>query len=113
MSEENVEAVRAVFERWREGDFSATVELFDPNVVLILRPEFPDAGTYLGLEGVARYMRGFLEPWANLTMEAGELLAAGDTVLTDVRQRGVGTTSGIPTELRYFQLWTFRGGKVI
>jgi ketosteroid isomerase-like protein len=34
-------------------------------------------------------------------------------VLVSVRQRGVGTTSGVETELRYFQLWSFRGGKVI
>jgi ketosteroid isomerase-like protein len=34
-------------------------------------------------------------------------------VLVGVRQRGVGTASGVPRELRYFMLWTFRGEKVI
>lgn len=27
-----------------------------------MRPEFPDAGTYLGVDRVGEYMRGFLEP---------------------------------------------------
>ena len=30
-----------------------------------------------------------------------------------VHQRGVGRTSGVPTEMRYFTLWSFRGRKVI
>jgi ketosteroid isomerase-like protein len=40
MSEENVEIVRAVYERWGEGDFRASLEMFDPQVVLVVRPEF-------------------------------------------------------------------------
>lgn len=113
MSEENVEIVRRVFERWSQGDFRANVDLIDPHVVLVLRPDFPDAGAYLGPDGVAAYTRGFLEPWTRITIEAEELLDAGDTVVVAVRQRGVGDASGVETELRYFQLWTFRGGKVI
>jgi ketosteroid isomerase-like protein len=113
MSEQNVEIVERVFERWGEGDFRAGVDVLDPHVVLVLGREFPDAGAYFGVDGVNAYMRGFLEPWTHLTMEAEELVAAGDSVLVSVRQRGVGTTSGVETELRYFQLWSFRGGKVI
>ena len=113
MSQENVEIVRAVFQRWSRGDFQAGVDLFDPHVMLVLRPGFPDAGAYVGAEGVAAYMRGFLEPWTHLTMEAEELLDAGDTVVVTVRQRGAGDVSGVSTELHYFQLWTFRGGKLI
>ncbi len=112
MSQENVEIVRAVYERWSEGDFS-TADLFDPHVVFVLRPEFPDAGAYLGAQAVATYMRGFLEPWRHLTIEAEEVIAAGDSVLVGVRQHGVGSTSGVPTEFRYFHLWSFRGPKVI
>jgi uncharacterized protein len=113
MSEENVEAVRAVYERWSEGDLRASIELLDPQVVLVLRPEFPDAGTYTGIEAVEAYTRGLLEPWTHFTIEAEEIIAAGDSVLAGVRQSGVGSSSGIPTELRYFMLWTFRGGRVI
>ena len=113
MSQEKVESVRTVYGRWSEGDFRASVDLLDPHVVLVLGPEFPDAGTYLGAEEVAAYTRGLLEPWTHFTIEAQELVAAGDSVLARVRQRGVGSTSGLPTELRYFMLWSFRGRKVI
>ncbi len=113
MSKGNVGAIRGVYERWSEGDFRATLDLFDPLVVLVLRPEFPDAGTYLGLEGIAEYMRGFLEPWARITIEAEEIADAGDYVVAGVRQRGVGDASGVATELRYFHVWCFRGDKIV
>jgi len=113
MSEENVDAIRGVYERWSEGDFRAGADLFDPLILFVMRPEFPDAGTYLGPEEVARYMRGFLEPWAEITIDAEEISEVGDSVVAAVVQRAAGTASGAATELSYFQVWTFRGDKVI
>jgi ketosteroid isomerase-like protein len=46
-------------------------------------------------------------------VEAEDIAEAGDSVVTTVRQRGVGKESGAATELRYFQVWSFRGPKVI
>ena len=113
MSEENLEAVRRVYERWSEGDFYGSVDGFDPHMLLVMRPEFPDAGTYLGIEDIRDYTRHFLEPWTRITIEAEEITAAGDSVVVAVYQRGVGGGSGIATELRYFHVWTFRGGRAI
>ena len=113
MAQENVEIIRGVYERWSEGDFRASVDWFDPLVLFVVRPEFPDAGTYLGPESVAEYTRGFLEPWSRITIEAQEIDEAGDSVVVTVRQRGVGGGSGAATELRYFHVWSFRGSKVI
>ena len=113
MSEENVEVVRRIYAYWGRGRFRAGTELFDPWVVLVLRPEFPDAGAYLGPEGIREYMRRFLEDWKHAVIEGEEFIAAGDNVVVGVRQRGAGKASGIPTEMRYFQVWTFRGGAVI
>ena len=113
MSQQNVEIVREVYERWSEGDVRANLDLLDKHVVLVLGPDFPDAGMHCGLEAVAAYTRGLLEPWTRLTMEAQEIVAAGDSVLASVHQSGVGTTSGVPADLSYFTLWTFRGRKVV
>ncbi len=113
MSEENVEAIRNVYERWGEGDFGAGVELLDPHVLFVMSPEFPDAGLYLGVERIAEYTRGFLEPWTRITIEAEEIADAGDSVVVAVRQRGVGGGSGVATEFAYFQVWSFRGNQVI
>ena len=113
MGPANVAAVQALYEHWREGDFGAGLELFDPGVVFVLGPDFPEAGAYSGLDELGEYMRAFLEPWVRLTIEPEELRAAGDAVLAAVRQRGTGGESGVATEMRYFQVWWFRDGKVV
>ena len=113
MSAENLEAVRAVYERWAEGDFKASMDLVDPLVLFVLGPGFPDSGTYLGVARLEEYTRGFLEPWSRISIEAEEIADAGDSVVATVRQRGVGSGSGAATDFRYFQVWTFRGRKVI
>ena len=111
--EENVEIVRGIYDHWGRGDFEATADVLDEHALMVVRPEFPDTGTYLGPEGIARYTRGFLEPWTHITIEAEEIIPAGDSVIVAVRQHGEGQTSGAVTEFRYFHLWTFRGGKAI
>ena len=113
MSQENVETVRAVLGLWGNGDFRPHPELFDPKMVLVLREGFPDAGTYSGREEVTGYMQVLLEPWERFTIEAEEIVEAGDGVVAAVRQRGVGVTSGIDTDFRYFQAWSLAGGRVI
>ncbi len=113
MSQENVELVRSVYERWSQGDFRGGADVLDPLVLFVLPPEFPDTGTYVGIERLAEYTRGLLEPWTRLTIEAEEIADAGDSVVAAVLQSGVGGESGAATEFRYFQAWSFRGRKVI
>jgi len=113
MSEENVEAIRAVYERFSKGDFRASLDVVDPHVLFVLPSGFPESGTYLGVARLVEYTRGFLEPWTRITIEAEDIVDAGDSVVTTVRQRGVGKESGAATELRYFQVWSFRGPRVI
>jgi ketosteroid isomerase-like protein len=114
MSRERVEAVRAIYREWRTGNFRAGVNLYDPLILLVQGAGFPESGSYLGLERVAEYMRAFLEAWEKLTIEAEDLVDAGDSVVAAVVQRGVGKGSGAaPTEFRYFHVWTFRAGSVI
>jgi ketosteroid isomerase-like protein len=114
MSQENLEALRSVYDGYSRGDFRPGVRLLDPNVVMVVNPGFPDPGAYLGVEALAAYTRSaMLETWTDLTLAAENLVAVGDSVLVDVAQRGTGTSSGTPAAMRYFTLWSFRGGKVI
>ena len=113
MSGENVEVVRGIFDGWAVGDLSAGAADFDEHVVFVVRSDFAEWGVYLGTEGVRRYMHRFLESWEHTTFEAEELQAVGDTVIVRLVQRGKGVESGIELELRFFQLFTFRGGKIV
>jgi uncharacterized protein len=114
MSQQHEETVRRIYERWGRGDFRAGTELYDPEVLLVLRPEFPDAGTYRGPEEIRRYMRDdFLADFENAVIVGEEFLDAGDSVVVRVNQQATGPESGVPVAMRYYQVWTFRGTSVI
>jgi ketosteroid isomerase-like protein len=114
MSKKNVEIVRRIYERWGRGDFRAGTELYDPFVLLVLRPEFPDAGAYCGPDEIRRYMReDFLADLEGTVIVGEEFLDAGDSVVVRVNQQATGAGSGAPVGMRYYQVWSFRGRSVI
>jgi ketosteroid isomerase-like protein len=55
----------------------------------------------------------FLKDFAGATISGDEFIDAGDSVVVRVDQRATGPRSGAPVRMRYFQVWTFRGGAVI
>jgi ketosteroid isomerase-like protein len=110
----NAEIVRQVYERWGRGDFAAGTELYDPYILLVLRPEFPDAGAYCGPDEIRRYMReDFLADLEDAVIAGEEFLEAGDSVVVRVNQQAIGPGSRAPVRMRYYQVWTFRGSSVI
>ena len=115
MSQENVEIVRRIYSEWGRGNFREGVELYDPHVLLVVRPEFgPASGVYCGPDEIARYMRDvFLVEWDGAVIEGEEFMDAKESVVVRVDQRATGRHSGTPVHAGYFQVWTFRGPSVI
>ena len=89
------------------------MDLYDPLVLFVTHPNMPEAGHYLGPEDIRDYMLRLLPAWKTYTEEAEELIEAETSVVVAVRQSGVGLDSGIPAEVRFFAVWTFRGRAVI
>jgi ketosteroid isomerase-like protein len=113
MSQENVETVRQIYDGWGSGDFHAGTDRYDPEIELVLRPEFPDAGVYRGPDEIAKYMRqDFLADLEGAVIAGEEFLDAGDSVVVRVTQRATGPGSRAPVEMRYYQVWTFHGRAV-
>jgi ketosteroid isomerase-like protein len=113
MSQENLSVVRAAYDEYAKGKLRAGLDLYDPFTLFIPIPDFPTSGHYLGPEGIGTFMRAYLEGWTNLTMTAEELIEAENSVVVTVRQRAAGRESGVPTTIRYFEVWTFRGRGVV
>jgi ketosteroid isomerase-like protein len=113
MSSPNLERLHVIYEGWQRGDFTVSMPFFDRHAILVLDPELPDAGVHVGLDGIRAYMTNFLEAWRTLTITARSFTEAGDTVLVAITQAGVGQDSGVTVAHDYFQLWTFRAGKVV
>jgi ketosteroid isomerase-like protein len=113
MPSKNIETLAPIYEGWERGDFGVGPSVFDQNAVLVIDPDIPDSGVFVGPDGFRTYMTRFLEAWESLTIAAESFRDAGDTVLVNARQTATGKDSGAPVTLDYFQLWTFRGGMVI
>ena len=48
MSQENLEAVRAVYEQWGRGNLGAGTDLYDRLVLYVPLADFPAAAYYVG-----------------------------------------------------------------
>jgi ketosteroid isomerase-like protein len=111
MSDENVELIRAIYERFREGDEKGALALQHPDIEVHDRAEAPDPQVYLGHEGVLRSVGASRATFAGLDLVPEEFIAAGDRVVVVIRFRGTGRESGIPVDERLAHLWTIRDGK--
>jgi ketosteroid isomerase-like protein len=66
-----------------------------------------------GREGVIDFFREWVEPWDELAVDWTLQEAGRESVLALIDMRGRGRESGVPTEMRFGQLWTFREGRAI
>jgi ketosteroid isomerase-like protein len=113
MSQENVEIVWRVYDGWVEGDVPKALKSLDPAIVWEAIADAPDAGTYRGHAGVRRYMEDWLRDFDILSMEAEEVIDAGDRLVITQCARTKGKGSGIETELRYAIACWLRSGKIV
>ena len=111
MSEENVEIVRAMYEPFARGDFSAWADLPE-DFVFVASPELPDAGTYHG-DAAVRWMTAWVESFEGHKIEATEIIdAGGDKVLVAIVQRGRPRGSQTVVEGHWWVVMTLPGGEL-
>ena len=110
MSEENVEAMRRGYER-----FTVTGEIrAHPDLVWdVSRLGWPDRQVYSGPEGANQFNAEWADAWDGWEIEAEDYIDAGDRVVVIVNQRGRSKATGIPVEMRFAQVWSFRDGQAI
>jgi ketosteroid isomerase-like protein len=110
VSEENVQALRSVYERWSRGDFW-TPEIFDADVEVVWDRGLLDVGTYRGLAELEQSLREFFSAWDEVRMTADRFIALDSAVLVLVTGFGRGKSSSVETEAKYAHLWTMHEGK--
>ena len=109
MSKTKVEIARSA---WTADAFTA---LFDDYIVMDSRAN-PVPGLPLvemGRDEVIKGFRQYWGTWDEYAIDPVEFVDAGQSVVVVVREHGRGKGSGVPVEREHFQLWTFRGGKLI
>ena len=82
MSQENLETVRAMFEAYERGDYSANVDLVHSD--LEIRPAMTgwlEGTVYRGLDGHRQFLEDNDAAWAEFHVEIQEYRDLGETVL--------------------------------
>ncbi len=111
-SSENLEIIRSVMNQPLSPETAGWNDVFAPDIE-VHDHDIPDAGTYRGAEGVARWMQDWGQAWGDFSAVPEEFLAAGDQVVAVVRLRATGKGSGVVVERQDGLVWTMRDGKAI
>ena len=95
---------------WREGRPEEAVRALADDFEWIVS-NHPEGAVRHGPESVLEFVREWTEPWEWLEVEWQLQQGAPDRVLATIDMCGRGSGSGVPTEMRFCQLWTFRGDR--
>jgi ketosteroid isomerase-like protein len=116
MSQENVEVIRRIYERWLEDDPSL-FDAFDQEIELHPDPAADWVGVddvYRGHDGVRRYMAQVYEAFEDYRPEVEDLLDTDDKVITLAIEHGRGRGSGAAVEAHSTaHVWTMRENKAV
>jgi ketosteroid isomerase-like protein len=113
MSQENVEIMRQMLDQAQERP-EALYDILDENVQWDAGElGLPDLTTFHGPDGVREFFRRWVGAFEEWGYDTEELIDAGDSVVIRTHQWGRGKGSGVAVENRFWQVWTFRNGKVI
>ncbi len=111
MSRQNVEVLQRGFEY-----FQTTGDLLEE----IIAPDFVwdmskfngwrEQQVYESIEGARGFIRDWSDAWGEWEFEVDSLQDAGEKVVAVVRQRGRSKTTGMPVDMLFAQVFTFRDG---
>ena len=112
MSSENVASVRRFVDAFNRLDLDSVVADLDEEAELHEWPEAPGAQSYRGAEGVRTALDNWFESWEWMRVEIEDIFDIQDHVLVTLHQRARGKNSEAEVEIRSFNVYTFRDGKV-
>jgi len=106
-----IEAIDLMYARvWRERDLDAALADLPEDFEWVV-PGHPDGAVRHGPADVAEFFRDWMDQWDEPETDWTLQQTRPDTVLALVTTRGRGRASGVPVELTFAQVWTFRDGE--
>jgi ketosteroid isomerase-like protein len=97
---------------WREGRVEDALRGLDDSFEWVV-PNYAEGAVRRGPDSVIEFFREWMEPWEKLDIDWKLEEAGPDAALAIIEMRGRGRVSGVPAEMRVFQLWTFRDGRAV
>jgi ketosteroid isomerase-like protein len=113
MLQENVELMRRAAEAFNRGDYGGYTADFAPEFEYLASGVVPgSSGVYRGQDEFRRCTEGFWDGFETTTVEVHKFIEAGDRVVIFLTMRARGKQSEPEPSWSFFQVWTFRDGKV-
>ena len=97
---------------WREDRLEDALRGLGDDFEWVI-PDHPEGAVRHGADGAIKFFREWIEPWEDFEIDWQIEPAGSDAALAMVDMRGTGRVSGVPTEMRFFQVWTFRDGRAV
>jgi ketosteroid isomerase-like protein len=114
MSDEDVQAVRRVYDEWSRGNWRPKFDIYDAEMEWGWSDEFPGlSGVYHDPAERNKRVQEWLHGWEDWRCEAEELVVHGEHVVALCRYRGRGRGSGASVDTKGAHVWTLRDGKVV
>ena len=110
---EQAAAVRQFTDAFNRRDFDSLLAAVDPDVELHEWPAGPDAQIYHGQDEARQAIENWFDAWEWMKVEVEDIVEAGERVLVTLHQRAKGKGSAVEVEIRSFNVYTFRDGKLI
>jgi ketosteroid isomerase-like protein len=108
--------VRLVYEATNRGDYEAAFMLHDPDVELIVPPQFTALGfdtRYRGRQERIDFQRRWKSEWGEVRFEPEEVIDLSPRVLVIARMTGSGLGSGAAVDNEWATLITISAGRMI
>ena len=105
-----IEQLELLFTRvWHEHDLEAALGDLPQDFAWVV-PGYPGDEATRGPEATLEFFRDWIDQWDDLRVDWKFEQAGPDAVLSFVDMRGRGRTSGVPVDLHFAQVWSFRDG---
>jgi ketosteroid isomerase-like protein len=111
MSEENVEIVRRMYERFHAGDATGSLACCDPDVAVDFSRR-ADGRVGQGREYLSQVVTSWMGAWEEWHEEIDDIRDLGGQVYVLATQRGRGKGSGVEVEQSYAFLCEVEGEKI-
>ena len=97
---------------WREGRVDDALRGLGEDFEWVV-PNHPEGAVRQGPDSVIEFFHEWIEPWDELQIDWELEQEVTDRALATIDMRGRGRGSGAPAEMRIYQLWTYRDGRVV
>lgn len=108
-----MQGLREAYAALNRNDIAGFVAAFDPQIERIEPSDFPQSGTYQGLEAVKAHIAKGRGMWAEGSCEPERFIVVGDRIIVLIHVRVRLTHETEWREGRIADVYTFRQGKAI